>query len=279
VRKVAERLQGGGVHTLLDQWDLKAGADMLQYMEESIAAADFVVLVCTPAFGKKANARKGGVGYEQAIVTAELFKDQHTTKFIPVLRQGPAAEALPTYLRSRIYIDFVEDRQFERSLEDLLRVIHGSPAFSRPPLGAVPSFDSQKAAESSPEPPLFSLPRPTAAELKNLVEFGFGSNALNFASRAEAAAWAEKWLKRHPMADFSFFSRVVFAIVGVVSGPTGYGQAISDLAELFMTQHGDRDLDQFAELVDYGYSGDGLDLPTRVAAAEWALRQLRPFSA
>jgi uncharacterized alpha/beta hydrolase family protein len=55
-------------------------------MEESVEDSDFVLLICTPEYAKKANKRRGGVGYEAMIITGELADDIQTTKFIPVLR-------------------------------------------------------------------------------------------------------------------------------------------------------------------------------------------------
>jgi hypothetical protein len=69
VRKLAEDLQTNGVHTHLDHWDLRAGMDMMQYMETCIRESDFILLICTPNFANKANNGKGGVGYEKSIIT------------------------------------------------------------------------------------------------------------------------------------------------------------------------------------------------------------------
>jgi hypothetical protein len=73
VRGLAEQLEKNGVETLLDQWDVRLGADLPLYMETSVREADFALLVCTPAFAQKANAGRGGVGYEKSIVTGEIF--------------------------------------------------------------------------------------------------------------------------------------------------------------------------------------------------------------
>ena len=86
----------------LDKWDLKPGADLLQYMESSVRESDFVLLVCTPRFAAKANSGAGGVGYEKRVVTGELFHGSPEEKFIPILLSGSPAEALPSYLKSKV---------------------------------------------------------------------------------------------------------------------------------------------------------------------------------
>jgi len=137
----AEQLQQSGIKVLLDEWDLKLGADLLNYMEESIRDSDFVLLVCTPEFAEKANSGTGGTGYEKSIVTGELFYHiSSPTKFVPILRRGSCEEALPSYLKSRVYADFRIDLDFQESMEKLLRHLHNVPYVSRPQLGPRPSF-------------------------------------------------------------------------------------------------------------------------------------------
>jgi len=110
-------------------------------METSIRDSDFVLLVCTPKYAEKANSGTGGTGYEKTIVTGELFYHiSSPTKFVPILRQGSREEALPSYLKSKVYVDFRIDQDFQESMEQLLRHLHDMPRFSRPPLGPKPSF-------------------------------------------------------------------------------------------------------------------------------------------
>jgi hypothetical protein len=139
VRGLADRLQRNGVSTSLDQWDVLAGMDVTSYMETRIRESDFVVLICTPTFAKKADSNKGGVGYEKAIVTGEVFQGTASDKkFIPVLRAGNPARSLPSYLKSRAYIDFRDNSQFESSFEMLLRHVFASPKYPRPEIGTPP---------------------------------------------------------------------------------------------------------------------------------------------
>ena len=107
VRCLATELQRNGVETRLDQWDTHPGMDVTNYMETCIRESDFVLLVCTPIFAQKANVGLGGVGYEKGIVTGEIFADAASPKkFVPLLRKGNPRDSLPSYLKSRVYIDF-----------------------------------------------------------------------------------------------------------------------------------------------------------------------------
>jgi hypothetical protein len=115
-------------------------------MEENIRSANFVLLICTPNFANKANNAMGGVGYEKAIITGELFRSAPDQgKFVPVLREGDTLTSLPTYLLSKLYIDFRESASFDDSFETLLRHIFNSPRYKRPPLGSAPDFGQEKS--------------------------------------------------------------------------------------------------------------------------------------
>jgi hypothetical protein len=43
-------------------------------MEESIEASGHVLVICTPEYAKRANARRGGVGYEQQIISGHIMQ-------------------------------------------------------------------------------------------------------------------------------------------------------------------------------------------------------------
>ncbi len=142
VRSLAEQLHSNGVYTVLDQWDVQLGDQLPKYMESSIRESDFVLLICTPIFASKANAGKGGVGYEKSIVTGEIFTDcAPDRKYVALLRQGNPEESLPSYLKSKAYIDFRSDSKFEENLKELLRHFFEKPRYNRPPLGDKPQFN------------------------------------------------------------------------------------------------------------------------------------------
>ncbi len=86
----------------------------------------------------KANAGEGGVGYERMIVNAQLIQDLGTNKFIPVIRQASEQEKTPTFLGTRVYIDFRNDSQFDSEFEKLIHELHRVPVVEKPPLGKNP---------------------------------------------------------------------------------------------------------------------------------------------
>ena len=74
VRKFSDRLLSDGVDVTVDQYDVSSGDRLPQFMEQSITAADFVLIICTPLYKQKADRRMGGAGYEGHIISDEIFK-------------------------------------------------------------------------------------------------------------------------------------------------------------------------------------------------------------
>ena len=143
VRFLAEQLRGYRIDARLDQWYVKTGDSFTQFMELEVEAADYVIAVCTPVFASKSNARSGGVGYEQQIVTAKVVKGAERSKFLPILRLGELDGencAIPTHFLGTAVIDFRDESKFEQSIEELLRTIYKKPKFGPPPMGEAPKF-------------------------------------------------------------------------------------------------------------------------------------------
>lgn len=141
VMQLASRLRANGVDAILDAFHAPLGTDLAAFMDR-IATCDVVLLVCTPAFrAKSMSGAAGGVSYEQAIITGQIFTGAaRPDKFIPILRSGNPTESLPAYLLNRHWADFRDDTQFEKSFETLLRALFASPEHAIPALGRRPHF-------------------------------------------------------------------------------------------------------------------------------------------
>ena len=135
----------------MDQWELGPGVDKNRFMEKSVREADYVILVCTPKYADKANERRGGTGYENTIISGELYYQNSTSKFVPIIRSGSYELSLPSYLKSRIAVDFRDNSRFNASLEELLRKFHDAPRYAQPPIGPKPNYTSNVRIESTQE--------------------------------------------------------------------------------------------------------------------------------
>ena len=138
VSELGAKLRHNGIDAILDQWDLGPGDDVTQFMERGIIDSDRVLVICTDSYVSKANTGEGGVGYERMIVNAQLIQDLGTDKFIPVIRQASGQEKTPTFLGTRVYIDFRNDSQFESEFDKLIHELHRVPVAEKPPLGKSP---------------------------------------------------------------------------------------------------------------------------------------------
>lgn len=148
VLELAQRLRNAGVDAILDQFRVGLGDDLGSFMEKSVAESDRIIMVCTDTYIAKANDGLGGVGYEKMIITSEYMTRIDTKKVIPLIRQN-GTHNVPTFLKSRLHINFSRVDEFELQFDNLLREIHEAPLFKEPPVGNNP-FDSviEKPAES-----------------------------------------------------------------------------------------------------------------------------------
>lgn len=137
VLEFATTLRNRGVDAILDQWDLRPGDDLPHFMETNLQSSDFVLMICTEKYVEKANAGEGGVGYEKMIMTSALLSRIDNNKVIPIIRQNPS-KSRPTFLKSKLYIDFSNDDEAEYAFDDLIRVLLNAPLYEKPEIGKNP---------------------------------------------------------------------------------------------------------------------------------------------
>lgn len=116
---------------------MKPGDDLPEFMEQNLEDADFAVMVCTKRYVEKANAGKGGVGYEKMIMTSSSLNNISDNKVIPIIRENGEPK-VPTFLKTKLYIDFTKDEEIEFALDELLRVLLNAPLFKKPEIGKNP---------------------------------------------------------------------------------------------------------------------------------------------
>ncbi len=153
VKAFAACLRGNGVDVTLDRWALAPGDQLPQFMETAVRENEHVLIVCTPKYKEKSDARKGGVGYEGDIMTAEVLNGQNARKFVPILRQGEWREAAPSWLAGRFYLDFRGDPYQETKYEELLNNLFGMRE-KAPPLGPRPTLRGGSVMSGKVTPPL-----------------------------------------------------------------------------------------------------------------------------
>ena len=169
VLELAQRLVSHGVDVVLDKWDLKEGQDKYAFMERCVNDSEItkVLIICDKAYAYKADNRIRGVGDETVIISSEIYGNMNQEKFIPVIAEKDEDEKpyVPTYIKTRIYIDLSDSVTYEEEYEKLLRNIYEKPQFMKPKLGKRPEWLDEEKTNFFP--------------LKDLIRQIRGSNSDN----------------------------------------------------------------------------------------------------
>lgn len=141
---LATELRESGVDVILDKWDLKEGHDAVAFMEQMVTNKGIkkVAIICDETYATKADGRAGGVGTETQIISRKVYENQAQEKFVAIVseKDDNGKPYLPTYYKSRIYIDLSEADKYSENFEKLLRLIFDKPLYVKPELGSKPSF-------------------------------------------------------------------------------------------------------------------------------------------
>ena len=190
ILNLATRLVANGVDAILDQWDIRLGGDLPQFMENGLRGADRVLAVCSAIYVEKANSGRGGVGYEKMILTGQLMRNIGSDRIIPVIRNNSLKDVLPTFLLTRLYVDFRDDQDFESRYSELLREIHGHQVAPRPALGSnpfvMPLVEIEPRLSFAPE-------RYISPALSGTVTFDYSNNNGRYAVGAGDMLFETAW--------------------------------------------------------------------------------------
>ena len=140
VSELAARLRRDIVNLIFYHGNPDLDEDSTQFMESGVRDSDWVLVVCTDRYVRKANDGEGGVGYDSMIVTSKLVEELGTNKFIPIIRQTLAENKTPEFLKERAYVDFTDDTQFDAKFEELLHERLLLPPLQKPLIPYVESL-------------------------------------------------------------------------------------------------------------------------------------------
>jgi len=186
---LATELRESGVDVILDKWDLKEGHDAVAFMEQMVTNAEIkkVAMICDKIYATKADGRAGGVGTETQIISKEVYEKQSQEKFVAVVTEKDEGGKpyLPTYYKSRIYIDLSEADRYAENFERLLRWIFDKPVYVKPELGKRPSFLSEDSHVSLGTTALFKRCIDTIKNHKAYAEGAFDEYCSLFVSNLD----------------------------------------------------------------------------------------------
>ncbi|HVT15177.1 MAG TPA: TIR domain-containing protein [Thermoanaerobaculia bacterium] len=165
VKKLATRLREDGVDARLDAWDLRETDVISEFMNREIRQADWVLVLCSPAYQAKVRAtedgvRVSGVGWETRLLSGGVLV-ANEKKVIAALAQGTWEAAAPDALCGQPYCDLSDPAAFEIQYHKLLQEITGSTE-KAPPLGKPPADLAPQPVEALRFPPAAAVPRDLA---------------------------------------------------------------------------------------------------------------------
>lgn len=140
VKAFADKLINDGIPTTVDIYDLHLGDKTPHFMEDSISKSDYVLIMITENYAKKANERTGGVGYETDIVTGEMITKSNKDKFIPILIKTDFSN-VPEYLKGTFGINIKNLSSYDGEYTKLYRKLTQQEP-QKPELGDIRIFDT-----------------------------------------------------------------------------------------------------------------------------------------
>lgn len=125
VKNLSDKLVENGIQVILDQNDLLLGDPLPHFMEQSIVESDYVLIICTPHYKQKADARKGGVGYEESIISSDVFMTQNHRKYITILAEGTWETSTPIWAGGKYGVNLsdhqLDGEEFDKLINGLKR--------------------------------------------------------------------------------------------------------------------------------------------------------------
>jgi hypothetical protein len=155
VLALAERLVSDGVDVVLDLWELREGQDKYAFMERMVTDKTIskVLAICDKTYAEKADTRQKGVGTESQIMSKDIYDKVDQNKFVAIVteRFADGEPCLPSFFKSRKFIDVSSEDKLQGNYEHLLRFIFDKPLHQKPALGKPPAFifESERVASKT----------------------------------------------------------------------------------------------------------------------------------
>lgn len=127
IKRFVEYLRRNQIKVIYDA-DARLGEPSHDFMETGIRTSDYVLMCYTPIYKKKADGRLkkeiSGVGYENMIITAEVYSRNNQYKFIPVLFEGTWELSTPYWAVGKLGIDLRKNNA-KAEIEKLIETLKG----------------------------------------------------------------------------------------------------------------------------------------------------------
>jgi hypothetical protein len=190
------------------------------------------------------------------------------------LREGNQTESLPSYLKSRFFIDFRNDEDYQIKFEELLRHIFNEPKYSRPQLGLKPFFKDEtmikKINKKDNENQIIKQKEKelNLVTFKKVYDFAYSPNGMN-KDRTDAQKFAEIWVSDKRFDKF----KEVYLFAYSISDMNKDRIDAQNFAEIWVENYFDKDFNEFKEVYLFAYSISGMN-KNRIDAQKFALKTI-----
>jgi hypothetical protein len=153
VLELSNRLVEEGVDCHIDQYTPFPAQGWPRWMLHEIDKAEFVVVVCTESYQRRALGyeefgRGLGATWEGMVITQELYNaGTRNTKFVPVIFASEDAAYIPIFLQGYTHYDVGTDEGYEQ----LYSLLTNRPQVTRPALGQLRPIPATRTSFKAPE--------------------------------------------------------------------------------------------------------------------------------
>jgi len=139
VADLATYLRSNGLDARIDQWHLRGGMDLPQWMANELQLADRVIIITDSRYTERADGRVGGVGWETMLIQGDMSsRPSDDCRYIVIVREDHFSSGVPTYLKTKYSIHWISDGDESQLQLELLKELYNVE--KAPPIGAPPVF-------------------------------------------------------------------------------------------------------------------------------------------
>lgn len=126
-------LRANGVNARLDQWHLRRGMDLPQWMTNEIKLADRVLIISDARYADRADGRSGGVGWETMLIQGDMLGlSVESNKYITIVKEEDFDKGVPRYLKTKFCVHWKNSSDYNQISNEILTEIYES--ILEPPL-------------------------------------------------------------------------------------------------------------------------------------------------
>jgi hypothetical protein len=160
------RTKGLEIDTDIFETQIKT-VNLNRMMVEKVRDSDFIIIVLTENYARKADNFEGGVGFESQLTLPLLMENPN--KLVLIMRhQGDYNKVFPFHFKGQYAIDFSNDIEYDAKFEKLIYRLYEKPLYFVQPLGEVPTLEPRIPSRQIPGQPTTNKPKSPEFDFSDL---------------------------------------------------------------------------------------------------------------